>query len=182
MDLNQLMRIMGGVEPEYHTPMTVVKTMAEESDAAQVAQIHPPYEHYYRQVPDTSRTFKKTFKVLGLYFTISNCRVKKRHACGYSLQGHDRELIWQAKQRLYKEHEGRCPHCGRKFGFDVMELHHVLPYARFQDLITDERNLLLLCHDCHKEVHCNPFLNIQLMQEKADELGIDLHERYDYGE
>ena len=140
-----------------------------------------PTNQYFRKVK-TEGTFKKTFKVLGLYFTVSNCRVKKRIACGYSRQGHDGKLILQAKQRLYKEHDGRGPHCGRKFDLDVMELHHVLPYARFQDLINDERNLLLLCRECHKEVHCNPFLNIRLMQAKAAELGIDLHERYDYAQ
>ncbi len=31
-------------------------------------------------------------------------------------------------------------------------------------------------------VHCNLFLNILLMQTKADELSIDLHDRYDYSE
>ena len=34
----------------------------------------------------------------------------------------------------------------------------------------------------HKEVHCNPWKNIELMKAKAEELGIDLKERYDYGE
>jgi transcription elongation factor Elf1 len=147
----------------------------------QTTTTNPTPNQYFRKVK-TDGTFKKTFKVLGLYFTVSNCRVKKRISCGYSRQGHDGKLILQAKKRLYEAYDGRCPHCGRKFDFDTMELHHVLPYARFQDLITDERNLLLLCHDCHKEVHCNPFLNIRLMHAKADELGIDLHDRYDYGE
>ena len=30
-----------------------------------------------------------------------------------------------------------------------------------------------------KEVHCNPWRNIQLMKEKAEELGIDLSERFE---
>lgn len=142
----------------------------------QTTNFTPP-NRYFRKVK-AGWTFKKTFKVLGLYFTISNCRVKKRIACGYSRQGSDGKLIFRAKTRLYKELGGRCQHCGRKFDFGVMELHHVLPYARFQDLFKDGRNLLLLCHECHKEVHCNPFLNIRLMQAKADELGVDLHDRY----
>jgi hypothetical protein len=37
-------------------------------------------------------------------------------------------------------------------------------------------------YSCHKEVHCNPWRNIELMKAKAEELGIDLKERYDYGE
>ena len=174
-DLNAMMRQQ--TEPTYFTPMAVVKTMVDETDAAAVAQIQPPYEHFFRKV-DMKGTFKKTWKVLGLYFTVSNCRVKKRISCGYSRKGHDGELIRRVKERLYKEHDGRCPHCGRKFGQDAMEMHHVLPYARFQDLINDERNMILLCHDCHKEIHCNPWRNIRLMEQKASELGIDLGERY----
>jgi len=40
-------------------------------------------------------------------------------------------------------------------------------------------NMVLLCHRCHKEVHCNPWKNIQMMQKKAAELDVDLKERYE---
>jgi hypothetical protein len=40
--------------------------------------------------------------------------------------------------------------------------------------------MLLLCHACHKEIHCNPYLNIKLMEEKAAELEIKLSERYNF--
>ena len=33
---------------------------------------------------------------------------------------------------------------------------------------------------CHKEIHCNPYLNIKLMEEKAAELEIKLSERYNF--
>jgi len=71
-------------------------------------QQQPPYEHYYRQVPDTSRTFKKTWRVLGLYFTISNCRVKKHHACGYCRTKQDGKKMWHEKQRLMASSCGRA--------------------------------------------------------------------------
>lgn len=132
---------------------------------------------FFRKV-DNKATFKWTWKLFGLYFTISNCRVKKRHACGYSRAGYEGKKLWRIKNRLYKQHEGKCPHCGRPFAFEAMELHHVLPFARFQDLITDDRNVIMICHDCHKEIHCNPYLNIKLMEAKAAELGINLDERY----
>jgi hypothetical protein len=37
----------------------------------------------------------------------------------------------------------------------------------------------MLCHQCHKEIHMNPWKNIKMMQAKADELGIDLAQRYE---
>ena len=39
----------------------------------------------------------------------------------------------------------------------------------------------MLCHRCHKEVHCNPYLNIQMMEDKAKEMGIELKGRYETG-
>ena len=74
------------------------------------------------------------------------------------------------------------PLWGGGYDLSMMELHHVLPWARFPELRASSRNMLLLCHNCHKEIHCNPFLNIRLMEQKAAELGINLKERYDYGD
>jgi predicted HNH restriction endonuclease len=65
--------------------------------------------------------------------------------------------------------------------YDNMELHHILPLARFPELGQSIRNGILLCHRCHKEVHCNPYKNIRMMEAKAEELGIDLTERYKTG-
>ena len=39
----------------------------------------------------------------------------------------------------------------------------------------------MLCHKCHKEIHCNPYKNIAMMEAKAKELGYDLTERYKTG-
>ena len=68
----------------------------------------------------------------------------------------------------------------KQFDISFMELHHVLPWSRFPELRAKKSNQLLLCHDCHKEIHCNPYLNIRLMEDKAKEFGIDLKERYKY--
>ena len=59
-------------------------------------------------------------------------------------------------------------------------MHHVLPLSRFPELGQSIRNGIMLCHKCHKEIHCNPWRNIELMKAKAEELGIDLKDRYDY--
>ena len=174
-DLNALMKQQAG--PTYFMPMPVVQTMVEEVDSVHVAMIPPPYERFFRKV-NAKGTFKKSFKILGLYLTISNCRVKKRITDGYTRKHGDNRRMFKIKQRVFQSGNGCCPLCGRKFDFREMELHHVLPLARFQDLIFDERNIMLLCHECHKEIHCNPYRNIRLMESKAAELDIDLNERY----
>ena len=121
------------------------------------------------------RTWKKTIRIARgwFYITFSNCQVKKRNNCDY------RHNLWDVKCNLYKKCEGVCPQCGEHIDINQMEIHHVLPWSRFPELQGAKRNMMLLCHHCHKEVHLNPWLNIQLMQAKAQELNINLNERYD---
>ena len=129
------------------------------------------------------RTWKKTIRIARgwFYITFSNCRVKKRDTCGYDRSGNLVNNLRDIKGKLYERCQGVCPHCGQHYDMHWMEIHHVLPWARFPELRGTKRNMLLLCHHCHKEVHINPWLNIRLMRAKAQELGIDLTERYKTG-
>ena len=135
----------------------------------------------YREPPHRAerKNWKHSWRFLGIYFTLSSCRVKMRlsnHNRSAKLAQDSRDI----KGQLYKKQDGICPHCGKKFEVSYMELHHILPWARFPELRQKKRNQLLLCHDCHKEIHCNPYLNIKLMEEKAKEFGIDLNEKYNF--
>lgn len=126
------------------------------------------------------RTWKKTIRIARgwFYITFSNCRVKKRDTCGYDRSDNLANNLRNIKGKLYERCQGVCPHCGQHYDIRWMEIHHVLPWARFPELRGTKRNMMLLCHHCHKEVHINPWLNIQLMQAKAEELNINLNERY----
>ena len=125
------------------------------------------------------KNWKRTIKIAGLFLTLSNVPVKKRN----SRKSDDRDNIditYRMKdiRREFKAAQGnRCPMCGEMS--ERMELHHILPVARFPELWDDRRNFVALCHDCHKEIHCNPWANIRMMQAKAAELGIDLRQKYD---
>ena len=130
--------------------------------------------------PPQRKTWKKTIRIFRgwFYITFSNCKVKKRHTYGYDRSGQLAQNMRDIKGKLYERCQGVCPHCGQHHDISQMELHHVLPMSRFPELRGMKRNMLLLCHHCHKEVHINPWLNIQLMRAKAQELGINLNERY----
>ena len=162
MTLNELFRRTG--EPTYHTPIAVIGEYRE-----------PPHRA-------ERKNWKKSWRWFGIYFTLSSCRVKLRTSC-HDVNNHSRLAMnsRDIKGKMYEKQEHRCPHCGKEFPINRRELHHVLPWARFPEMRTKRANQLLLCHDCHKEIHCNPYLNIRLMEEKAKEFGIDLNERYDYG-
>lgn len=125
------------------------------------------------------KSWKRSIKILGLFITLSNVPVKKRN----SRKVGDRDNIDSTyrMKNIRKEckavQNNRCQICGEVS--ERMELHHILPVARFPELWDDRRNCVALCHTCHKEIHSNPWANIRMMEAKAAELGLDLGERYD---
>lgn len=125
------------------------------------------------------KTWKRSIKIAGLWLTLSNTPVKKRHSRKVGDRDDiDRTFLMKHIRRDVKAAQGdRCPMCGEVS--ERMELHHILPVARFPELWDDRRNCVALCHDCHKEIHCNPWANIRMMQAKAAELCLDLCQKYD---
>ena len=126
------------------------------------------------------KSWKRSIRILGLFLTLSNVPVKKKHN-GRKVGDCDNiDSTYRMKdlRREVKASQGnRCQMCGEVS--ERMELHHILPVARFPELWNDRRNCVALCHDCHKEIHTNPWANIRMMQAKADELGLNLGKRYD---
>lgn len=90
----------------------------------------------------------------------------------------ERNNAKRIKKETLEANGGRCPVCGKECRTEEMEIHHILPVARFHELQKDERNMLVMCWRCHKDIHQNPFRNAELMQAKAEELNIDLKEIY----
>ena len=137
---------------------------------------------YHTGVRTWRKGWSRKLRLFGLYFYVSNVRMKKRQKRDLLYNGYVVDHLIENKQKLYERQGGKCPHCGGQFPYKESELHHILPLARFPELGQSIRNGIMLCHKCHKEIHCNPWRNIQLMKEKAEEVGIDLSERFDYGE
>lgn len=83
------------------------------------------------------------------------------------------------KEKLWEKEQGHCMMCRKTISkFHHSQIHHVLPYARFPEFATNKENLLLLCRDCHKEIHTNPFLDCNLQQNTARKLGVKLKDYY----
>lgn len=137
--------------------------------------ITPPYKS---QARPWRKGWAKKWHLWGLYFYVSNCRMKKRPIRDLMYKDNVKDILVKNKHKLYERQEGKCPHCGLPFEYDDLEMHHILPISRFPELGQSIRNGIMLCHRCHKEVHCNPYLNIQMMEDKAAEMGINLTERY----
>ena len=178
MTLNEIFRRSG--EPTYYTPMAVVGQLVNQEGGTVVIG-NPPFSDaipYHKQHGTWRKGWAKKFRIGRLYFYISNCRMKKRPKRDLMYSNYVQDHCVENKRKLYERQGGKCPHCGQPFDYEAMELHHVLPLSRFPELGQSIRNGIMLCHRCHKEVHCNPWRNIQMMKEKAKEMGIDLSERY----
>lgn len=87
--------------------------------------------------------------------------------------------IMPIKEKLWEKEQGHCMMCRKTISkFHHSQIHHVLPYAKFPEFAMNKENLLLLCRDCHKEIHMNPFLDCNLQQNTARKLGVKLKDYY----
>ena len=122
--------------------------------------------------------FKKMWKIGGwrLYLT-HNFRLKNSQSRD---QERNHKGIVEIKRKLWEKNNGCCELCGKKIEkFSSSQVHHILSWWRFPQFETDERNLLLLCRDCHSHIHKDPFVETRMIKAKAEELGVELKDYYD---
>jgi 5-methylcytosine-specific restriction endonuclease McrA len=64
---------------------------------------------------------------------------------------------WQSAVRLsVKTNKAKCQLCGSDGGEINLEAHHIIPVnggSRFFNILNVPCNVLLLCHNCHQEIH-----------------------------
>lgn len=94
----------------------------------------------------------KSFRLFGLYFYVSSIRMKRRRTIDEKMRNHHKELR-KKKLLLYKEQDGCCCNCGRHFGSEALEIHHLVGISENPGLALATSNMVLLCHECHVEVH-----------------------------
>lgn len=123
------------------------------------------------------KPFKWMVRIGKLRFYITyNFRLKNSQ-----IRDNEKKLfdIVPIKEKLWEKEQGHCMMCRKTISkFHHSQIHHVLPYARFPEFATNKENLLLLCRDCHKEIHTNPFLDCNLQQNTARKLGVKLKDYY----
>lgn len=121
--------------------------------------------------------FKRCFKIGKLRFYVT-WNYKLRNS-----QRRDQERnhngIVDAKRLKWAKTEGHCEMCGKEFDkFSKSQVHHILAWWRFPEYETDERNLMLLCPECHRSIHLNPFKECSMIKKKCREFGLDYRDFY----
>ncbi len=125
---------------------------------------------------DSRRMLRLSAEVAGhvwrLYLT-RDMKMRKTQA-----RDNDREkTIVLLKNALIKERGERCEICGVEVK-KYMQMHHALPYERFPELADDRRNMMLLCPECHNEIHSNAYLQIDIMEKRGKALDVDVRAVY----
>ena len=126
----------------------------------------------------------RRWRAFGMTFAVAKgCNIRPkwtREATAHQKQEHTlRKYAQRHKEPMYKERGGRCEMCGCERKQSKLHLHHILPLERYPELAARRENLMLLCPDCHTEVHQNPFLNSRLMVKAACKMKVDLAEKYE---
>lgn len=90
----------------------------------------------------------------------------------------ERRIFYEEVIKQYRLKKGLKPYgntcacecCGKTH---KCQIHHVLPYNKFPELERDVRNIMMVCNDCHNNIHHNPFMESELIRTKATEMGVD---------
>lgn len=128
-------------------------------------------------LPPKKKHFKKMWKIGGwrLYLT-HNFRLKNSQSRD---QERNHNGIVDAKRIKWINTDGHCEICGKKLDrFNKAQIHHVLPWWRFPKYETDQRNLMLLCPECHRSIHLNPFKECSMIKKKCREFGLNYRDFY----
>lgn len=94
----------------------------------------------------------KGFKLFGLYFYVSDVRMRRRPDRDQRLRN-KRKLLGVIKRQLYTQQAGCCNRCGRRYDMDCLEMHHIVSVKDAPHLACTKRNIELLCHECHRSEH-----------------------------
>lgn len=97
----------------------------------------------------------KHFRLFGLYFYVSSVRMKRRRTTDEQMRNKHKALR-KKKLLLYKQQCGCCELCGRHFGTESLEIHHLIGVKENPGLALSTKNMVLLCHECHVSVHRDP--------------------------
>ena len=111
-----------------------------------------------------------------LYIT-HHCALKQKE----KHQPRHRNKMAELKSKLVMQRGQVCELCGKPIEkYCKTQIHHIIPWSRYPEGELDDRNMMVLCSECHAEVHANPILNASLIRQTATKIGVDVKKYFDY--
>lgn len=112
--------------------------------------------------------------IVRIPFTSLKWKLKRVKPKAHLYSKREQAVYAYLKGEQYQRNAGICPHCGGKFDLKDMSVHHMLPLSLYPDLKNTADNFLLVCNDCHKAIHNNPYAAAHYMDMAAKRLNIDI--------
>ncbi len=91
-------------------------------------------------------------KIWKIYIYVTRYRMKRRDKQD-NFRRNKRRALNRIRHRLYEAQKGVCRICGNPFPLSALEAHHVRGLSTRKTEYLKQRNIELLCHNCHVELH-----------------------------
>ncbi len=173
MIMNILNKYLGrGKKKSFYIPINVLADTVNINNSNIIIG-NPPFRNKIKR----QKHFKRMLKIGKLRFYVTwDFRLKNSND---RTRSEKHVKLVELKHKVWNKTDGHCELCGKKLEkYKKSELHHIMPYFIFKEYEVDETNVLLLCHDCHRDVHTNPFLNATMIARKAKEYNVNLKDYY----
>ena len=104
----------------------------------------------------------KYVKIGGLYFYVSNVKLKARSGKTRS-KAEKRMREFLVIKKIAESNTCNCEICGEE---KKLQMHHLLAESIYPEKALDPHNTILVCEQCHTRIHNDPFLWCDLIKTR----------------
>ena len=102
-----------------------------------------------------------------------------QRTCCYDCMPDGKQLLRSEFLDLIRKHRGgKCERCGYNFYLGALEFHHIVPDEkdftigdrdfRLKDCIAETKKCVLICANCHREVHAGLWDVNDILKEREE--------------
>ena len=113
---------------------------------------------------ERKKKYMLKLSILGVRIYVCNLNLKPYLR---KLDNRSASIRNERRREIYERGGGKCERCGKPLEYTEMQLHHVVPAT--MNGTNNPHNLMCLCHDCHKLIHGNPYINQLFIERKLRE-------------
>lgn len=100
----------------------------------------------------------------GKYFVYVSDRKLKAKSAGTRNKAERQLKYLQTAKMMAERNVIECELCGN--ATERLQMHHLYAVSEFPDKALEQNNTMLVCERCHQRIHNNPFLWIDLINER----------------
>lgn len=129
---------------------------------------------------------EKECLICGKKFIPKNKNANQRTCC-YDCMPEGHQLMrGEFLAKIKQQRGGTCERCGYNKCIKALEFHHLNPsqkdftisndHFKLKDAIEESKKCILICANCHRELHDNLWNVEELILKEKEEVGLDLDE------